>query len=106
VGDNSGGRRVRAFASLAGNGALLRVLAAYVMFILTEYAVWIAMLAFAFGAGAVLAASGSAVLVGRADRVAALAAVVRRTACTRDRGPGIGPYAGAAARRRRLDPAG
>jgi hypothetical protein len=32
-------RRSRAFGSLAGNRALLRVLAAYLMFTLTEYAV-------------------------------------------------------------------
>jgi MFS family permease len=51
VGGNSGGRRRRAFTSLAGNGALLRVLAAYVMFILAEYAVWIAMLVFAYSRG-------------------------------------------------------
>jgi MFS family permease len=51
VGGNSGGRGLRAFRSLAGNRALLRVLAAYVMFILTEYAVWIAMLVFAYSRG-------------------------------------------------------
>ena len=39
----SSGRRIRAFSSLAGNRAMLRVLAAYGMFTLTEYAVWIAM---------------------------------------------------------------
>src|ERR1700753_594908 len=46
--DGSGGRRLRAFGSLAGNRALLRVLAGYLLFILTEYAVWIAMLVFAY----------------------------------------------------------
>ena len=51
MGGNSGGRRLRAFGSLAGNGALPRVLAAYVMFILAEYAVWIAMLVFAYSRG-------------------------------------------------------
>ncbi|HTQ90286.1 MAG TPA: cyclic nucleotide-binding domain-containing protein [Streptosporangiaceae bacterium] len=45
------GRPARAFGSLAGNRALLRVLAAYLMFTLTEYAVWIAMLVFAYGRG-------------------------------------------------------
>jgi hypothetical protein len=40
-------RRSRAFGSLAGNRALLCVLAAYLMFTLAEYAVWIAMLVFA-----------------------------------------------------------
>ena len=49
--DDSGGRRLRAFRSLAGNRALLRVLAAYLLFILTEYAVWIAMLVFAYNRG-------------------------------------------------------
>ena len=48
---DSGGRRRRAFSSLAGNMALLRVLAAYLLFILTEYAVWIAMLVFAYNRG-------------------------------------------------------
>ena len=45
-----GGRR-RAFRSLAGNRALVRVLAAYVLFTLTEYAVWIAMLVYAYSRG-------------------------------------------------------
>ena len=49
--DDSSGRRLRAFSSLAGNGAMLRVLAAYGMFTLTEYAVWIAMLVFAYSRG-------------------------------------------------------
>jgi hypothetical protein len=51
VKDDSGGRRRRAFCSLAANRALLRVLAAYLLFILTEYAVWIAMLVFAYRRG-------------------------------------------------------
>jgi Cyclic nucleotide-binding domain/Major Facilitator Superfamily len=49
-------RPLRAFGSLAGNRALLRVLAAYLMFTLTEYAVWIAMLVFAYGRGGTAAA--------------------------------------------------
>jgi MFS family permease len=51
VGGDRSGRRRRAFSSLAGNTALLRVLAAYLLFILTEYAVWIAMLVFAYNRG-------------------------------------------------------
>ena len=51
MGDDRSGRRRRAFSSLAGNTALLRVLAAYLLFILTEYAVWIAMLVFAYNRG-------------------------------------------------------
>jgi len=43
--------RSRAFGSLAGNRALLRVLVAYLMFTRTEYAVWIAMLVFAYRRG-------------------------------------------------------
>jgi len=51
MGDDRSGRRRHAFSSLAGNTALLRVLAAYLLFILTEYAVWIAMLVFAYNRG-------------------------------------------------------
>ena len=51
MGGDSGGHRLSAFRSLAGSRALLRVLAAYVMFILAEYAVWIAMLVFAYSRG-------------------------------------------------------
>ncbi|HEX3190903.1 MAG TPA: cyclic nucleotide-binding domain-containing protein [Streptosporangiaceae bacterium] len=51
MGGDHSGRRRRAFSSLAGNAALLRVLAAYLLFILTEYAVWIAMLVFAYNRG-------------------------------------------------------
>lgn len=52
----SGGGRRRAFRSLAGNRALARVLAAYVIFSLTENAVWIAMLVYAYGRGGTTAA--------------------------------------------------
>jgi MFS family permease len=56
MGGDHSGRRRRAFSSLAGNTALLRVLAAYLLFILTEYAVWIAMLVFAYNRGGTVVA--------------------------------------------------
>jgi hypothetical protein len=43
--------RLGAFSSLAGNRALVRVLAGYALFILTEYSVWVAMLVFAYAHG-------------------------------------------------------
>ncbi|MGH3193222.1 MAG: MFS transporter [Streptosporangiaceae bacterium] len=51
MGNESRGHRLQAFRSLAANRALLRVLQAYVLFILTEYSVWIAMLVFAYDHG-------------------------------------------------------
>jgi MFS family permease len=51
VGGDSGGRRLRAFRSLAGNRALLRVLSGYALFILTEYSVWIATMVYAYSRG-------------------------------------------------------
>jgi MFS family permease len=56
MGGDRGGRRRHAFSSLAGNTALLRVLAAYLLFILTEYAVWIAMLVYAYNRGGTVVA--------------------------------------------------
>jgi len=50
VGSDSGNRR-RAFHSLAANRALLRVLAAYGLFVLVEYSLWIAMLVYAYSRG-------------------------------------------------------
>jgi len=55
VGDGSSAR-LHAFRSLAANRALLRVLAGYGLFILTEYTVWIAMLVFAYTRGGVTVA--------------------------------------------------
>jgi MFS family permease len=55
VGDGSGAR-LHAFRSLAANRTLLRVLAGYALFVLTEYAVWIAMLVFAYTRGGVAVA--------------------------------------------------
>lgn len=51
MGGDSGGRRLHAFRSLAGNRALLRVLCAYGLFILTECAVWLAMIIVAYSHG-------------------------------------------------------
>jgi len=45
------GHALGVFRSLLGNKALLRVLGAYALFILTEYSVWIAMLVFAYDHG-------------------------------------------------------
>ena len=50
VGSDSGSRR-HAFRSLAGNKALVRVLAGYGLFVLIEYSLWIAMLVYAYGRG-------------------------------------------------------
>ncbi|MGH3233934.1 MAG: MFS transporter, partial [Streptosporangiaceae bacterium] len=51
MGSDSGARRLHAFRSLAASRTLLRVLAAYALFVLTEYSVWIAMLVFAYSRG-------------------------------------------------------
>ena len=51
MGGDAGGRRLRAFRSLTGNRSLLRVLGGYALFILTECAVWIAMLVYAYSHG-------------------------------------------------------
>jgi MFS family permease len=48
---DSGTGRIGAFRPLAGNRALVRVLGAYALFVLTEYSVWIAMLVFAYSRG-------------------------------------------------------
>ncbi len=44
-------RRRSAFRSLFGNTALVRVVVAYALFIVTEYSVWIAMLVYAYSRG-------------------------------------------------------
>jgi MFS family permease len=51
VGGDSLARRLRIFRSLAGNRALMRVVVAYALFILTEYSVWLAMLVYAYRHG-------------------------------------------------------
>jgi MFS family permease len=65
VDDGCGARRLHAFGSLAANRALLRALAGYLLFIFTEYAVWIAMLVFAYtrGGAAIAALVAAAQLV-------------------------------------------
>jgi Cyclic nucleotide-binding domain/Major Facilitator Superfamily len=50
VGGDSGSRQ-HAFRSLAGNKALVRVLAGYALFVLTEYSAWLAVLVFAYSHG-------------------------------------------------------
>jgi MFS family permease len=77
VGSDSGGRRRRAFRSLAGNRALLRVLVGYGLFVLTEYSVWIAMLVYAYSRGGATVAGLVAVAqLVPAAAVAPLAAAV------------------------------
>ena len=43
--------RLGAFRALAGNSALRRVVGGYALFTLTEYAVWTAMLVYAYSRG-------------------------------------------------------
>jgi hypothetical protein len=51
VARDSTARRLGVFRALTGNKALIRVVAAYALFVLTEYSVWIAMLVFAYSHG-------------------------------------------------------
>ncbi len=78
MGTDSRGRGLRAFRSLAGNPALARVLAAYLLFILTEYAVWIAMLVYAYSRGG--AAVAALVAVAQLAPAAVAAPVVASVA--------------------------
>ena len=70
MGSDSGGRRVQAFRSLTDNHPMLRVLTAFALFTLTENAVWIAMLVFAYSRGGATIAA----LVAAAQLVPAAAA--------------------------------
>jgi Cyclic nucleotide-binding domain/Major Facilitator Superfamily len=76
--------QLRAFRSLTGNRALLRIMASYALFILTEYSVWVAMLVFAYGHGG----ATTAALVALAQLVPA-AAVAPVTAAAADRSPAV-----------------
>jgi MFS family permease len=79
VGGDSGGR-LHAFRSLAANGALVRILAAYALFVLTECTAWIAMLVFAYSRGGATAAGFVAVaqLVPAAVLAPVIAAIADR----------------------------
>lgn len=50
-GNGSGSRRLRTLGSLAANTALLRVVGAYTLFLITEYSMWLAMLVYAYRHG-------------------------------------------------------
>ena len=82
-------RQLRAFGSLTGNRALLRVLVAYLLFTLAEYAVWIAMLVFAYSRGGTAVAA----LVAVAQLVPA-AVVAPVVAAVADRRSPVGLLAG------------
>jgi hypothetical protein len=56
----AGQRRLGTFRALSANVALLRVVAAYELFILTEYSVWIAMLGYAYSRGGAVIAGVAA----------------------------------------------
>ena len=49
--DRPRGHRLRTFHALAGNRALVRILAAYTLFTLIEYSVWLGMLVYAYSHG-------------------------------------------------------
>src|SRR5271156_1921168 len=82
-GSNAGARRLHAFRSLADNKALMRALAAYALFVLAEYSVWIAMLVFAYSHGGAAIAG----LVAVAQLVPAAVAAPMVAALTDRRSP-------------------
>ena len=88
VGGDSGGR-LHAFRSLAGNRALVRVLAGYALFVLTEYSAWIAVLVFAYSRGGATVAGLVAVaqLVPAAVLAPVMAAVADPSSTTPHRRP-------------------
>ena len=51
MGGTARGHRLRTFHALAGNRALLRILAAYTLFTLIEYSVWLGVLVYAYSHG-------------------------------------------------------
>ena len=51
MGGTARGHRLRTFHSLAGNRALVRILAAYTLFTLIEYSVWLGVLVYAYSHG-------------------------------------------------------
>ena len=51
AGNGSASRRLRTLGSLATNGSMLRVVAAYTLFLITEYSMWLAMLVYAYRHG-------------------------------------------------------
>jgi len=78
VGGVSGARGRGAFRSLAGNKALARVVGGYVLFTLTQYSVWVAMLVYAYRHGG--AAVAGLVAVAQLVPAAVLAPVVTAVA--------------------------
>ena len=56
MGGTARGHRLRTFHALAGNRALVRILAAYTLFTLIEYSVWLGVLVYAYSHGGATAA--------------------------------------------------
>ena len=56
MGGTARGNRLRTFHALAGNRALMRIVAAYALFTLIEYSVWLGVLVYAYSHGGAAAA--------------------------------------------------
>ena len=56
MGGTARGNRLRTFHALAGNRALMRIVAAYTLFTLIEYSVWLGVLVYAYSHGGPTAA--------------------------------------------------